>query len=1096
MESPRGEPQGEPQWKSSEEPPASCAIDCPIAILASGVLSIAVEAARHADNGGEGCGASPDVLRLTCDAFTQTLIAMQAEEAEAAAAATAVAAAATATAGPSAATALTTTADSALITATDSAAPAVAVAVAPAAARWAFEDAAASGRSMRRSRHASHALESAAAAAGKLPTARRPTRLMTYARHALGGGPIGHTDGSGDGSGGYGDGDGAETRRVVVGASELRMYSRCVSTLWSYISARLPTLIAEHDEAADSDGAAGDGGEEAACAELLIHLLSLSHRLSPMATRAVAGDDDSSGGADADADADAYAADGSVAESFVWQLGLCPPSLVASARAALRAAATMVCAQELRAALQTRRPTTSGPTRAAAVAAGQSYRSSSGVGGGALRCTADVAGSGASGDCTGGAESGWAGECWVQLVRLRRVRERLRRVLPTHLALLATVTGGAAAVVAVWGEVLWATVLEPLRDLCVSMPVRAATAEVLCICLEHRRIEAVISSTRRATAAFSPPPGAEAGSVDDARGESSGKVDDDDDSGSSEEVAAISDRAFYSPFVYCWLEQASAAIARWQADSLRVEDWSPIDSRRRSRTLALLGTSCLTLVCSLQRLGIHTSGEVVAAAQCTADLFALFLTGLATAAADVVTIAPAAGGGGGGGGGVGAAAEAWRQSRPAAAACTHAKLAEARSLLTLLRIEPTTLTDDPLDSIDGGGGGSGGDGGSGGGGGGGGSGGGGSGAVGGHSSGSVLDSVGSLEAVDAVRLPLLDEVLRAAFEGDAARAEEEDDDDDDAKGGAEGGTVDAPLAAGGATDALAGVGAHELSRRCRVVSNALAAREQIEATASQLEALLNDTAEQRSIVSACYTDLFARLRQLADAQIVQLVERLRIPVSRSIEALGPQLGPRRQPSVHDTAQSRAQSHAQAPLAALVRSCTGAIGRLRRLLAHDVMRRLLQRVWTDALAAVAAALVQHLFVPRELGAPFASGALGVLATLAPIVYCDGVGPSREWLRRRAGPLEATLILAVEASSAALVQQCRIQPVGPRRAAPLAALALRMDDRDAAEFLSACEPAELAVEDGAKALAVDGVASLEAIGRMQMREASASTEGCLP
>ena len=46
------------------------------------VLSAAIEGARQADAGGEGCGAPPDVLRLACDALAQVLISMQAEEVE------------------------------------------------------------------------------------------------------------------------------------------------------------------------------------------------------------------------------------------------------------------------------------------------------------------------------------------------------------------------------------------------------------------------------------------------------------------------------------------------------------------------------------------------------------------------------------------------------------------------------------------------------------------------------------------------------------------------------------------------------------------------------------------------------------------------------------------------------------------------------------------------------------------------------------------------------------------------------------------------------------------------------------------------------
>ena len=104
--------------------------------------------------------------------------------------------------------------------------------------------------------------------------------------------------------------------------------------------------------------------------------------------------------------------------------------------------------------------------------------------------------------------------------------------------------------------------------------------------------------------------------------------------------------------------------------------------------------------------------------------------------------------------------------------------------------------------------------------------------------------------------------------------------------------------------------------------------------------------------------------------------------------------------------------------------------------------------------------------------------------------------RKWLKRRAAPLQSTLELCTDATTAALLQQCRIQPVGPRRTAVLVALALRMDDRDAAELIATSEPSELMAggEPGEdeQALAVDGTAALEAVRRPR----SSSSNGAPP
>ena len=79
----------------------------------------------------------------------------------------------------------------------------------------------------------------------------------------------------------------------------------------------------------------------------------------------------------------------------------------------------------------------------------------------------------------------------------------------------------------------------------------------------------------------------------------------------SEELAAISDRTFYSPYVFDWLQRASGAIAAWLRDALAGEHdrgWAPVGAPlgagRHSRTLTMLFAACFTLVRSLRRLGI------------------------------------------------------------------------------------------------------------------------------------------------------------------------------------------------------------------------------------------------------------------------------------------------------------------------------------------------------------------------------------------------------------------------------------------------------------------------------------------------------------
>ena len=183
----------------------------------------------------------------------------------------------------------------------------------------------------------------------------------------------------------------------------------------------------------------------------------------------------------------------------------------------------------------------------------------------------------------------------------------------------------------------------------------------------------------------------------------------------------------------------------------------------------------------------------------------------------------------------------------------------------------------------------------------------------------------------------------------------------------------------------------------------------------------------------------------------------------------------------------------------MRSYQGGIRWLRAYLGADALKTLLQRMWVEGLLLLSHALSQHMFVPKEIGDAFTRGALALLDSLAVVLDAAGEGPTPEWLRRRAAPLRSTLELC-RLSTLALLQQYRIQPAGPRRTAPLVALALRLDDREAAEHVCTREPSELSMgDDGgdnggdnqggegarAKALAVDGVAALEAVRKGESR-----------
>ena len=1191
---------------------------CSPLMRALGALSAAMEGAIQADADGKGSGASPDILRLACDALAQSLIAMQAEEVEATSSGLKVAHQAVGELRQRSREDIQRQEE---FEAERSQQRYERSIKSRAGGVGMLERQPTIGRRWRRSGIAlAYAITSvggrgAAGGAGDGAASRRTQSVIDKMRSSILASPtFRESMGHGDGDGREQDDDHVEEEEdgaVSIGQSELDTYVRCMTCVWTYVGRRLPGLISDRDEAGDGDtggngeSGSGDGGEEGACAELLVHLLSLSHRLcSEKGGNGVSG-----GGAARAEGAGSSAGDtaGSGAElhRFVWQTELCPPALASTARAALRSAVTLVCDQEMRAAMQT------GGSAAAARRQRPHLTRRGGTKAWLWEALPPKV-SAAAADANAGADA------WVQMVRLRRLRERLQRVLEGHIALLSSVAGGGPAVLRVWAEALWVAVIEPLHSLCAAMRVGPATAEVLCLCLEHRRVSLVLHTTLRslerrsmlgdssssshggddaAAAASFPhhgPNGLVAGEAM-ARGghdgtdadadaalarmqklaaENAFHADSDDVARllspegdcnlGSEELAAISDRTFYSPYVFDWLQRASGAIAAWLRDALAGEHdrgWAPVGAPlgagRHSRTLTMLFAACFTLVRSLRRLGILGSGEAVSAAHVIADHFNAFVAAIEVSA----LAADAEEAGGIGFGTVGG--EASGQGRREGGGCGEERpdlevkrqLDAARELLFLLRIEPSTPADDPLfaataddgtaagrtEAIVGGGGAS--------------------------SNGTRLGE-GAVDINETLDAPLLeDRTLRVAL-GYPEEADEASGGagwavphrSPDATAASEVGDylcavlLDDPPSVPSAAVTAAGTAAgmptlpvapalartaeeaearprtttQGLRLRCLLASNAAAARRHLEELACILEDGVAASAEQRQIISDGFVEAFGRLRRAVDTQMAHLLARLLAPLASYMCELSPhQMGaqPRARVSAEEgdedededdgaeeesraergwasTAASRSRSRgdeSSRALGRLMRSYQGGIRWLRAYLGADALKTLLQRMWVEGLLLLSHALSQHMFVPKEIGDAFTRGALALLDSLAVVLDAAGEGPTPEWLRRRAAPLRSTLELC-RLSTLALLQQYRIQPAGPRRTAPLVALALRLDDREAAEHVCTREPSELSMgDDGgdnggdnqggegarAKALAVDGVAALEAVRKGESR-----------
>ncbi|KOO32471.1 hypothetical protein Ctob_013142 [Chrysochromulina tobinii] len=781
--------------------------------------------------------------------------------------------------------------------------------------------------------------------------------------------------------GALGDGAGAdeadEDSTVAVGRAELSCYSACLSALSGYVSARLPTLIAERDEmvaeAEEGGGGAEHGvAEGAKCAELLVHLLSLSHRLTPAEDtgRVSYRDMHDERGDEWQVKEGSEASGVGGGERFVWQSKVCPPSLAASSRSALRAAATLMTEQEMRAASQTRRPK-------ALTASGASEKTKKGDRPKASQA-ADV-----------------RDEVWTHWVRLKRLRVRLQRALPLQLSLLSGVVGGPGALVQVWAEALHFAVLEPLHMLGESLPVDMALVEVLSMALEHRRIVMLLQATAaggvaaNAAAAFLDDDaegggegggeGGEARSPALSASPSSGMGD-----GVGDELMLIGDRMWYSPFVFEWLRVASRHIESWVNEALDDETnwrhWRPVGPGRHSRTLILLFRACFTMVNSLRRLDVVVCGEAVSAAQGIADHHATFAAVLAKAATAASASAPPP-----------AATGKDRTvvaNKAAGAEPLLGVQGVARGLLRgtdvlITYVQPTSVLATLI-----------------------------------HPGERVLSVNGEAvtSAAQALRLLKTASQLRVK--------------------------VQAP-------PGLEEVGSD--------------ARRQLQTLASTIEETLHSSTEQSSIVSACFVEVFGALRRTSDEQISVLADKLLRPVRAHIAKLGAPATP--SGTLLGTKAGGASEFN------LVQART--LDRLCRWLAPEAVQRLLQRLWTDVLSDLLEALRKQLYTPRELGDSFVKGAIQLMRDFAAVLLDATDGPTKRWLTQRATPLQATLALT-ELPTAALLQQYRIRPTGPTRAAPLVALALRLDDREAASVVME-QPAELA--EG-QALNVDGRPALEA------------------
>ena len=164
----------------------------------------------------------------------------------------------------------------------------------------------------------------------------------------------------------------------------------------------------------------------------------------------------------------------------------------------------------------------------------------------------------------------------------------------------------------------------------------------------------------------------------------------------------------------------------------------------------------------------------------------------------------------------------------------------------------------------------------------------------------------------------------------------------------------------------------------------------------------------------------------------------------------------------------------------------ALDRLQRWVLPEVWRQLLQRLWTDALCRLRQVLGTALFSPSEIGGRFCNVVSDLLGEICTLVHRGGSGPSREWMARRAAGLQATL--ALRALGTPRLTEAYHACTGDAQLAPLALLAMRMDQPAAAALVSA----RLAAEDPDCPVAeawlggADGTAALSAARALEENE----------
>ena len=784
---------------------------------------------------------------------------------------------------------------------------------------------------------------------------------------------------------------------------EVRVYSACTLALRAYAKSAIPLLIADADTDQHAADPAGGATEDvASTGPLLYHLQLLqlacqltlggAHRRAPRdgaeGTPFPPGAVESSCAADEDELAfwdplefgERTAAVGASSsgeavswEAFEWDEARAAELAQRAMRRVLRDAVVLQCGQEMRAAEQTaragRQPGGKGGKANPAL-----FRQP--VLGGLLQFAATSV------------ERSYDDALRLELMRLRRLRERLARSFGCVLPLIGPATGGGAIAVAVWSSTLHEEVFAPLQQLAAELPLSVPAELVLGVGLEHRRLAAVIADAQEGERAR------ERAREKARRGGAAG--------GAAERLGAAAaqllERGFYSPFVFHWLDDVFGQLGRWLRDAMRGERWQ----RRRSRPLLGLFRVSHAVLHSLAALDILLQGEAVTAAQLVADAVTVFA---ASAHPDKDEEAPSRGG-----------------DAPEADDALAVRL---RALLSLAMIEAQAKRkphNSPEDGMD-----------------------------------AVSDPPQALPWEETS-----DEDSEAApAHGEAPRLRSRD-----AISGVISGAV-----AGVASAAQEGREEESTDgavvRACSKASDASSARLWLETLVEELERSLAAQPEQQAIATQSFGAAFSSLKVAFEAHLAQFSSELLAPIHNRVRALSAQPVSRHHPANPHRSKPRAVSwdldggnavagrvpawREDAEAAADVAALEDLLQRLRGWLVGEVMVRLLQRVWTQTVAAVGGSLRQNMYVPQALGFGFSVCALQLLDGLLDVLS-EGGQPSREWLRRRAAPLRSVLQLTA-LPTAALLTQHAVQSAGSAaRAATLTALSLRMDDPLAAAVVA--------------------------------------------